>query len=58
MKNLFLKLISNLESEAFSLGEDTHQSYIALNAVINALKNTIEEEDQTFQIDEEDNIPF
>lgn len=58
MKNLFLKLISNLESEAFLLGEDTYQSYIALNAVINALKNTIEEEDQTFQIDEEDNIPF
>lgn len=58
MNNVILKLISNLENEILWLGEDTHQSYIALNAAINALKNTIEEEDQPFQIDEEDNIPF
>lgn len=58
MNNVFLKLISNLENEILYLGEDAHQSYIALNAAINALKNTIEEEDQPFQKDEEDNIPF
>jgi hypothetical protein len=53
----FHKLIENLESEIFTLGEDTYQSYIALHALIRALKTTIEEQHQPLEI-EEDNIPF
>ena len=46
MNNVILKLISNLENEILWLGEDTHQSYIALNAAINALKNTLSNQKQ------------
>lgn len=57
MKTFLSKLIENLESEIFTLGEDTHQSYIALQALIRALKATIEEQHQPLEV-EEDNIPF
>ena len=57
MKTFLSKLIENLESEAFTLDSDNHQSYIALHALIRALKATIEEQYQPLEI-EEDNIPF
>jgi hypothetical protein len=44
MKTFLLKLIENLESEVFTLDGDNHQSYMALNAVIRALKTTVEEQ--------------
>jgi hypothetical protein len=57
MKTFLSKLIKNLESEAFYLDSDDHKSYIALHAIIRALKATIEEQHQPLEI-EEDNIPF
>lgn len=57
MKTFLSKLIENLESEAFFFDEDSHQSYLALQAVIRALKDTVEEQHQPLEI-EDDNIPF
>jgi len=57
MKTFLSKLIENLESEAFFFDEDSHQSYLALHAVIRALKDTVKEQYQPLET-EEDNIPF
>jgi len=57
MKTFLSKLIKNLESEVFTLDGDNHQSYVALYAVIRALKNTIAEQHQPLEV-EEDDTPF